>query len=70
MKVSKTYKSIRKLEIGNRYTIIGNSFENWTGLGLPIVNSNAIVANTIENYCKSGNYQKVLKVFYSNFRIL
>jgi hypothetical protein len=28
---------MRKLEIGNRYAIIGNS--------------NAIVANTIENYC-------------------
>ncbi len=33
--VRKTYKSMRKLEIGNKYAIIGNS--------------NAIVANTIEN---------------------
>jgi hypothetical protein len=33
-----------KLEVGNKYAIIGNSFAN----------SNAIVANTIENYCNSN----------------
>ncbi len=41
-----------KFWIENRYAIIGKSFVNWTGLGLSTGNTNAIVENTIENYCK------------------
>jgi len=41
-----------KLEVGNKYAIIGESFANRTGLGLPNGNSNAIVENKKENYCK------------------
>jgi hypothetical protein len=39
------------LKTGKSFAILGNSFEVNSLSGLNIGNSNAIVGNTLENYC-------------------